>query len=469
MDLEVLRLQLAAIDQVLAWVARRQALATQVGEAKRRAGRPTRDYDQERDVVQRARATAAELGTPPELAEQWTLLLIRSSLMARSRSRCDAAAAGAARAIGGAGKIRPPDGALPAQGFAVEIADPAAAVAGFAHHADWHALALDHDLIVVAAPLRVTNDILHALAEHAARAAWCSTSARRRARCARGWRVLAVAGVDVTSVDPMFGPDTSGATSSSWTSARQRRAPRRAAVDHGDVQGPREPRSPHRLHPRALACALNIAFFTALAESGEAAPDLARLSSTTFDAQLAVAARVAEENPHRYFEIQSLNDYGTGRERRAAARGGTAAPWWRAGGFAVLRGSRCLPRGLGRPSGALTGARGRAAVSPGRGRRAQRLARARASASTHASASALSTRPASQLWFSGSRRRGSRAEPGDVRGVPVLGEARGQPGAGGEQPRAQRPRARRREPVAEPPPRPAARRRARRSRPRRRR
>jgi chorismate mutase/prephenate dehydrogenase len=59
-----------------------------------------------------------------------------------------------------------------------------------------------------------------------------------------------------------------------------------------------------------LSHALNIAFFSALANSGEAAPLLARLSSTTFDAQLAIASQVAAENPHLYFEIQSLNDYG---------------------------------------------------------------------------------------------------------------------------------------------------------------
>jgi chorismate mutase/prephenate dehydrogenase len=59
-----------------------------------------------------------------------------------------------------------------------------------------------------------------------------------------------------------------------------------------------------------LSHALNIAFFTALAESGEAAPRLARLSSTTFDAQLEVATDVSEESPDLYFEIQALNDYG---------------------------------------------------------------------------------------------------------------------------------------------------------------
>ena len=59
-----------------------------------------------------------------------------------------------------------------------------------------------------------------------------------------------------------------------------------------------------------LSHALNIAFFTALAESGEAAPELAKLSSTTFDEQLKVARKVSLESPQLYFEIQSLNDYG---------------------------------------------------------------------------------------------------------------------------------------------------------------
>ncbi len=59
-----------------------------------------------------------------------------------------------------------------------------------------------------------------------------------------------------------------------------------------------------------LSHALNIAFYNALADSGEAAPRLAKLSSTTFDAQLDVASQVARESPDLYFEIQSLNDYG---------------------------------------------------------------------------------------------------------------------------------------------------------------
>jgi chorismate mutase / prephenate dehydrogenase len=37
---------------------------------------------------------------------------------------------------------------------------------------------------------------------------------------------------------------------------------------------------------------------------------LQRMSSTTFDAQLRVATLVAGDNPHLYFDIQTLNDFG---------------------------------------------------------------------------------------------------------------------------------------------------------------
>ena len=56
-----------------------------------------------------------------------------------------------------------------------------------------------------------------------------------------------------------------------------------------------------------LSHAMNIAFFKALADSGEDAKELARLSSSTFDAQLDVASHVARENPYLYFEVQTLN------------------------------------------------------------------------------------------------------------------------------------------------------------------
>ena len=52
------------------------------------------------------------------------------------------------------------------------------------------------------------------------------------------------------------------------------------------------------------------AFAAAISESGESVPLLRDISSTTFDHQMRVAANVVSENPHLYFEIQSLNEFG---------------------------------------------------------------------------------------------------------------------------------------------------------------
>jgi chorismate mutase/prephenate dehydrogenase len=124
-------------------------------------------------------------------------------------------------------------------------------------------------------------------------------------------------GCRVTSVHPMFGPDTE------LLSGRHV-----VFVDLGHAEALQAARDLFAStmveqavmsldeHDRLIAYvlglshALNIAFFTALAGSGEAAPRLAQLSSTTFDAQLDVATRVAQESPELYFEIQGLNDYG---------------------------------------------------------------------------------------------------------------------------------------------------------------
>src|SRR6478736_2991606 len=133
-----------------------------------------------------------------------------------------------------------------------------------------------------------------------------------------GLAALRAAGARVTSIHPMFGPDTEllsgrhvivcdvGAPDANAL-ARALFEPTMATLVEMDLE------SHDRLiaYVLGLSHALNIAFFTALAESGEAAPRLATLSSTTFDAQLGVASKVAAESPDLYFEIQTLNDYGT--------------------------------------------------------------------------------------------------------------------------------------------------------------
>jgi chorismate mutase / prephenate dehydrogenase len=319
--LEDLRQRVTDIDrQLIALVAERKAVSEEVARVKRATGKPTRDYEREREVILGVRALAAERGVSPELAEQLLRLLIRSSLTTQEQASVVARGAGTGRralVIGGAGKM----GGwfvsfLASQGFTVEVADPATATAGVARVDDWRSTDLKHDYIVLATPLGITDGILKDLALRRPPGVIFDVGSLKSPLRA-GLLALRSHGCKVTSVHPMFGPDTellSGrhvvfvdlGNQTALTAARELFASTMAeqvimSLDEHD-----------RLiaYVLGLSHALNIAFFTALAESGEAAPKLARMSSTTFDAQLEVAGNVARESPELYYEIQSLNDYG---------------------------------------------------------------------------------------------------------------------------------------------------------------
>ena len=323
MTLEELRLQLNQLDgELLALIARRQAISREVAAAKRATGHPTRDYKREREVILGVRSKAEALGLPPDLAEQVMRLLIRSSLTTQEQVSVATTGNGSGRrvlVIGGAGKM----GGwfvqfLVSQGFEVQVADPAGAAAGIPVVADWHTLPdlNAFDFIVVATPLGASGGILNELALRRPTGVVFDLGSLK-SPLRGGLNALKAAGVKVTSLHPMFGPSTEllsnrhvifidMGSAEALAAARALFAPTMAEQV---VMGLEE-------HDRLIAYvlglshALNIAFFTALAESGEAAPRLARLSSTTFDAQLDVAGAVAEESPELYFEIQALNDYG---------------------------------------------------------------------------------------------------------------------------------------------------------------
>jgi chorismate mutase/prephenate dehydrogenase len=321
MDLGELRARLTRLDgDLLALIAERQRLSEEVARVKRATGHPTRDFQRERDVLMNARAAAERLGLPPALADNLLRLLIRSSLATQEQAQLAAQGQGAghrALVIGGRGKMgRWFVEFLESQGYEVEIADPAGPLDERVHRADWQSDELAHDVIVVATPLGITASILEQLARHRPPGLVFDIGSLKTP-LRRGLESLHQAGVRVTSLHPMFGPDTD------LLSGRH--------IIHVDVGRPDAVADAQALfastmveqvvtnlddHDRLIAYvlglshAINIAFFTALAESGEAAPRLARLSSTTFDAQLGVASLVAGESPALYFEIQALNEYG---------------------------------------------------------------------------------------------------------------------------------------------------------------
>jgi chorismate mutase/prephenate dehydrogenase len=300
MDLEQLRKNLSAVDrQLVELIAERQNIVSAIGKSKLSTGTGTRDYKREKDVLDMGRAQAEELGVDPDLIENLLQLLIRTSLESQERDRVAAEGKGDGRralVIGGAGKMgRWFAEFFASQGFETTVAD-VTIEDGPKRFRNWTDAGVDFDVIVVAAPLAVSGRILaHGLAE------------------------LRAAGCRVTSLHPMFGPDT-----------RLLSGRHLIFCDAGDPEATRDAKELFAAtmveqldmglddHDRLIAYvlglshALNIAFFTALAESGEAAPKLAQMSSTTFDSQLLVSGAVAQDNPRLYFEIQNLNKFGLG-------------------------------------------------------------------------------------------------------------------------------------------------------------
>ncbi len=321
-DLVALRAELAELDRrLLELVAERQETATRIGRLKQDLGEGTRNYAQEKEVMERGRQISRSLMLSESLADELLSLLIRHSLTRQEQQRVVSHGGGDGRrvlVIGGAGKM----GSwfvrfLHSQGFEVEIADPAGPVEGFPHFTDWKEASLDQDLIVVACPIRTASGILRELLQRRPPGLILDIASLKSPLRTELF-ALADAGLQVCSIHPMFGPDTellSGrhvifitlGGAEAHLEVRRLFEPTMAELVEMDLED----------HDRLIAYvlglshALNIVFFSALAESGEAAPRLARLSSTTFDAQLAVAASVARDNPHLYFEIQSLNDYGS--------------------------------------------------------------------------------------------------------------------------------------------------------------
>ncbi|MDA0707190.1 MAG: prephenate dehydrogenase/arogenate dehydrogenase family protein [Proteobacteria bacterium] len=322
MNLDQLRSELSAVDRKLVeLIAERQRLVGDIGRSKQSSGAGTRDYAREKDVLNMGRAQAEQLGIEPDLAENILRQLIRSSLASQERDRVVSEGRGDGQSvlvIGGAGNMgRWFVDFFTSQGFATTIADRSVQDDAVSFN-NWTDAGVDYDVIVVATPLAVSGRILAQLAVLKP-AGLVFDIGSLKSPLLDGLAELRNAGCRVASLHPMFGPNTrllSGrhlifvdAGCAEATAAAKELF---AATMVEQIEMSLDDHDRLIAYVLGLSHALNIAFFTALAESGEAAPKLAKMSSTTFDAQLLVAAAVAQDNPHLYFEIQKLNKFGMG-------------------------------------------------------------------------------------------------------------------------------------------------------------
>lgn len=318
-ELLELRQRLDEIDTgIIDLIAERQAVVTTIAEHKLKTGLPLRHYQREREVIDRGVKRAESHGLEGSVARDILQTLIHHSLgnqEAHKLVQSDHGQGQDALVIGGLGRM----GVwisryLDMVGYSVDIADSASGDSPYKRVDDWESVVNDYDLIVVAVPLRPSNDILLRLAELKPECLVFDIGSLK-SPMREGLDAMRANGCRVCSVHPMFGPDEVGLSGRHIL-----------FVDVGDDQAIKEARAlfAHTAadcvelsleeHDEVMAWVLglshlvNIAFAGALAESGEAVPLLKQISSSTFNAQLNVATQVVSENPHLYYEIQQGND-----------------------------------------------------------------------------------------------------------------------------------------------------------------
>jgi chorismate mutase/prephenate dehydrogenase len=317
-ELLELRQRLDEIDTgIVDLVAERQAVVTTIGEHKLKTGLPLRHYEREREVIDRGVARAEALGLEGGVARDILQILIRHSLSNQETHKLVQSEHGhgqRALVIGGLGRM----GVWMARyldmvGYNVDVADRADGDTPFIRVDDWQNRVHDYQLIVVAVPLRPSNNILLRLAELKPECLVFDIGSLK-SPMREGLDALRDGGCRVCSVHPMFGPNEIGLSGRHilFVNVGNQQAidEARALFAHTAadcVELSLEEHDEVMAWVLGLSHLVNIAFAGTLAESGEAVPLLRKISSSTFNAQLQVATQVVSENPHLYYEIQKGN------------------------------------------------------------------------------------------------------------------------------------------------------------------
>jgi len=315
-ELNELRAQIRQVDEeLLTLMARRQALASQVGKAKLTHGLPIKDYGTEKNILENTRRRAKELGLYEETAEEVMKTLIQYSceVQEAQHGQARALSSGSRRQVaivGGMGQM----GQWLTR-FFESFGHRISTFDAKGGDSSLQQIAEKAEVILLATPISATPGVLEnliALKPKGLVFDVCSLKSPLLPAIARARK----AGLKITSVHPMFGP------SAEWLAGRNI-----LICETGDEAATKEAwqlfqessatllKIPLERHDELMGYVLglshltNLVFGTALEKSGLKFEEFKKTGSTTFHAQAQVAEPVLAENPDLYFEIQAENGH----------------------------------------------------------------------------------------------------------------------------------------------------------------
>jgi prephenate dehydrogenase/chorismate mutase len=318
-DVEALRGKIAAVDREILRLARERIdVAREIGRIKVRRAQPVRDYAAERLVIERTRATCAELGLPFELGEGVLHVLIEEAVRVQEELRESRPAENPARAlvVGGAGGMgRWLGGYLEAQGHTVAVVDPAGAPEGWKRAGSLASGWNGADVVALAVPLEV-GPAVYAEVGRLPPGPLVFDIFSLKSHVLPGIRKAVARGHAVASVHPMFGPTARLLSGRSLVLcdagapdalARVRALFEATSLDLVTI--PLEEHDRRMADTLGLSHALSLVFARALASSRLRAAEIAEVASTTFRKQARTTREIVDANLHLFFEIQKLNPH----------------------------------------------------------------------------------------------------------------------------------------------------------------
>ena len=322
-DLDSLREEIRRIDgELLRLVAERMETAKAIGQHKKEAGVPLRDWDVERQVLDRTERQAEVLGIPPKVTRALMQILIAASREEQERLSYSSyrGAAESILVVGGVGKMgRWLVNFFADQGHRVTIFDPrAAAERNGSPVAPAHTLA-DALRGVTCACIAVSLDATPGVIAEIAASGFEGTVfdvASLKSHLKPAIEQARQAGLAYTSIHPMFGP---GARTLSdqvicICDCGRHEATAKVAGFFADTAATLVRLSLDE-HDRIVSYVLglshlaNIVITKVLMASGMEFGELNRIGSTTFHSQMTTTSTVIQEDPNLYYAIQKLNPY----------------------------------------------------------------------------------------------------------------------------------------------------------------
>ncbi len=304
--IETLREEIAELDrQIMDLIGKRITVAKKIGGWKNENGSPIRDVQVEERVIERYIAIGETYSISKRTSKEVAQALIREAV--------DVQAALPRRAfgkriliIGGEGKMgRWLESFLSDNGHLVECLDvdgpPMADVIE------------DKEVVIISTPISTVQGILQDISTTGTDALVFDISSLK-SPFMNTLKDMAQH-MNVCSVHPMFGPTIPSLYDKNIMIC-DCGAPEAVEEAKGlfDGHGANIIRLPVDEHDRRMSYvlgmshAINIAFFTSLADSGISYEDLKKVGSTTFRKMIEGSEEVARENPLLYYEIQNLND-----------------------------------------------------------------------------------------------------------------------------------------------------------------